>query len=158
MKKIKLTQGKFAIVDDADFEWLNQWKWCFNKGYAVRTIYLEKINRKWKIKKISMHRLIINTPDSMETDHIDNNKLNNQRQNLRIATSSQNKFNMPKSPNNTSGYKGVNWSKDHKKWRVAMQINKEFIHVGYFLNKNDAYKAYLKATKIYQRNFSFLCL
>jgi surfactin synthase thioesterase subunit len=58
MKQIHLTQGKFALVDDEDFDWLNQWKWHYDKGYADRTV---------DGKHIYMHRAIMNTPDNMKT-------------------------------------------------------------------------------------------
>lgn len=108
MKKIKLTQGKYAIVDDEDFEWLNQWKWCYCK-YVIRDIILNKKN-----KRIYMHRLIMNTPEKMQTDHINGNKLDNRRNNLRICTQSQNNMNRKISKLNTSGYRGIYWDKDNK--------------------------------------------
>lgn len=84
MKKIELTQGKLTLVDNADFDWLNQWKWHIKnsrgKLYASRTS-----------KGILMHRIILGITDkNIECDHIDGNGLNNQRKNLRIATRAQN--------------------------------------------------------------------
>lgn len=101
MKKIQLTQGKVAIVDDRDYEWLSKYKWCYHHhGYAIRRVALKSTE--------SMHRVIMNTPKGMETDHIDGNKLNNQRNNLRICNSQQNKMNASKSKNKKSSkYKGV---------------------------------------------------
>src|SRR3990167_10859282 len=79
MKRIKLTQGKFAIVDNEDFEWLNQWKWHYNNsdGYAYRTKVFRRINGKQPKEHISIHRLINKTPKGMETDHINHNRLDN---------------------------------------------------------------------------------
>ena len=80
MKQIPLTQGKFAIIDDKDFEYLNQWKWTYDGRYAIRSVAFTVGKR----SKIYMHRIILNTPVGMDTDHIDMNRLNNQRLNLRI--------------------------------------------------------------------------
>lgn len=88
MKKIKLTQNRFALVDNEDYEWLNQWKWYARKDrddyYASRDIY-----NKSK-KQIQMHRVIMNCPEDLVVDHIDGNKLNNQKSNLRVCTNSEN--------------------------------------------------------------------
>ncbi len=105
MKKIPLTQGKFALVDDEDFEYLNQWKWKFLSGYAAR--------KKGK-KTIYMHRLVNNTLDNKSTDHINMNKSDNRKENLRSSTSSQNKFNRD-SMGGSSKYKGVSWNKKREK-------------------------------------------
>lgn len=100
MKQIVLTQGKVALVDDGDFNYLNQWSWYYNakKGYACATI-----NK----KTVYMHRLIMKTPSGKLTDHKDQDKLNNQKFNLRICTSEQNNRNTPKISNKKSKYKGV---------------------------------------------------
>ena len=73
MKYIKLTQNKFALVDDGNFEFLNQWKWYFNGGYAVRGYP----------KRILMHRVILNSPNGMEIDHKNRNKLDNSKNHSR---------------------------------------------------------------------------
>lgn len=113
MKKILLTQGKFALVDDADFEWINQWKWSLLQGkYAHRNLG----NGKW----LRMHRLIVNTPTGMSTDHINGNGLDNRRSNLRICTQQQNTLNSVKKKNNSSGYKNIWWDKSRMKWCVQI--------------------------------------
>lgn len=92
MKLIPLTQGQFAVVDDSDYEWLNQWKWYANRNrytyYAVRSDHTNGI-----IKQILMHREIMNTPNGMVVHHIDHNGLNNQRCNLKNCTESENQKN-----------------------------------------------------------------
>ena len=117
MRKIELTKGKYALVDDDDFEYLNQWKWYFNAGYAVRGCP----------KRILMHRVILNTPNNMISDHINRDKLDNRRSNLRVATPSLNNFNTKTRIDNKSGIKGIYWSKLHEKWRVTIsKENKRF--------------------------------
>lgn len=111
-KEIPLTQGKVALVDDADYDWLMQWEWCFHMhpggGYAVRTKKL--LNGKWTT--VPMHRVIMNTPSHLKTDHKNHNTLDNQRSNLRHATGSQNARNQIKSSRGrTSEFKGVSIDK-----------------------------------------------
>ena len=144
MKVIPLTQGKFALVDDADFERLSKHKWCATKGghtfYAQRAIRLP--DGKWTT--IMMHREILDLGygDPRESDHIKHNGLDNRRDNLRICTSSQNQQNRNIQKHFSSAYKGVSWSKYHKKWHVKVKINKKSIHIGYFVSEIKAAKAY----------------
>jgi hypothetical protein len=126
MKRIPLTQGKFALVDDADFEWLNQWKWRVNHGYARRALYE---NGK-RAGDISMHRLINNTPAGLDTDHINRDKLDNRRDNLRSATRSQNNFNTPPPKNNKSGTKGVWYSKRWGLWYAQIKVKGKRYNLG----------------------------
>jgi len=151
MKRIKLTQGKYAIVDDEDFEWLNQWKWYYGcDDYAIRAIYYPQR------RNICMHRLIINTPQGMETDHRNGNKLDNRRSNLRICTTAQNQMNRGAPSNNKSGYKGVYWSKQRKKWAVFIGFNSKLRIIGFFDNKIQAAKVYnQKAIELFG-DFAFL--
>jgi len=123
MKKISLTQGKFALVDDIDFTFLNQWKWCFDGRYAVR----KKNN-----KKIYMHREIVKTKKGFDTDHINRNKIDNQRSNLRSCTRSQNLYNCGLRSNNTSGFNGVSYNKSRKKWEAYLYINGKKKNLGLF--------------------------
>ena len=126
MARIKLTKGKFAIVDDADFSFLNQYNWqCDSSGYAVRDIG----GRKDK-KRTLMHRLINKTPNGFHTDHINRDKLDNRKENLRTTTPSQNILNSKLSKNNTSGYKGISWYKN--RWAVRIKFNYKGIYLGRF--------------------------
>jgi hypothetical protein len=145
MKTITLSQNKVALVDDEDYDFLNQWKWCaikYKNGnyYAVRHPEWDPITKKQIT--IHMHRLIMNAPDSLEVDHWDSNTLNNQKDNLRLATHSQNQSNRGKTKRNTSGYKGVSLCKKTNKWRALIKFNKKSIHLGYFNNIIDAARAY----------------
>ncbi len=130
MKKIKLSKNKFALVDDSDFAWLSQWSWCVStKGYAVR---------KQNGHNVTMHRLINNTPEEFQTDHINRNKLDNRRSNLRTVTNSQNHFNIGLQVNNNSGCAGVYFDKQTKKWRVFIQVNNKRISLGRFFDLKKA--------------------
>ncbi len=142
-KQIPLTRGKFALVDDADFDWLMQWKWHFhNNGYAVRNQHICMVDGQQKKKPILMHRLIAGTPPGMSTDHRDGDKLNNQRFNLRVATKSQNGMNRGSQNGSSSKFKGVFWFARTKKWRSAIVKKGKSKHLGYFSCENEAAKAY----------------
>jgi hypothetical protein len=107
MKQVRLSKGKFAKVDDADFERVSQYKWSFHDmGYA----FTNPGPREDKTY-ILMHRFVNKTPHGMSTDHINGDKLDNRRGNLRDATHAENKWNKPAQANNTSGYKGVSQNK-----------------------------------------------
>ena len=138
MKKIQLTRGKYAIVDNKYYKKISQLNWHYHSmGYAC---YHSRINKKYYM--VLMHRLIMNTPQGMDTDHINGNGLDNRQSNLRICTHSQNHMNQRLSSKNTSGFKGVTWKKDSNKWKAYIKIYKKQIHLGHFKNKIDAAKAY----------------
>jgi hypothetical protein len=145
MKEIPLTRGKVALVDDEDFDYLNQWKWhCTAFGYAARFDY--SLGRKHPIL-ILMHRLINRTPAKMATDHINQNKLDNRRANLRICTDAENHRNSGMRKDNKSGYKGVYRARGWKKWQAYITLNKHRLHLGYFINVEDAARAYDQKAK-----------
>lgn len=156
MKRILLTQGKFALVDNEDFKWLNQWKWHarFNKfnWYVARSVYRSVYTSRGRKKRINnkciyMHRLILGLEDNdnNEPDHKDGNGLNNQRFNLRRCSHQQNTQNKKKRINKTSRYKGV--CKSHKKWCASIRNNNNLIHLGYFRNEVVAAKVYDQKAK-----------
>jgi len=136
-----LSRGKFAIVDDEDYEWLNQWKWCHDSnGYAIRTIPTPR--SKNKQTRIYMHRLITNAPPDKQVDHIDHDKLNNSRKNLRLCTNGENKHNQSCRRSGTSKFKGVSWHKEKKKWGSYIRMYGKGKNLGHFSDEIDAAKAY----------------
>lgn len=137
MKTIKLTKGYFTIVDDKDFDVLNKYKWHICAGYAARLQYPER-------KYIYMHRQILEAHEK-QVDHINYDKLDNRRCNLREATKGQNMANTKLRRTNKSGFKGVTFYKAYKKWAAEITINYKRISLGYFDNKENAAKAYNKA-------------
>lgn len=148
MKKIPLTQGKYAIVDDIDFEYLNQWKWTFTHGYAYR--------KDDKRKNVFMHRFLLQAPKGKLTDHVNGNKLDNRRLNLRLCSPSENQKNQKKNKANTSGFKGVSWDKERKKWAAYINANGRLYHLGRFSIKRVAAEAYDKAAKKLHGEFARL--
>ena len=144
MKKIHLANNKgITLVDDEDFKWLNKYNWHIRSNIKKYASTCVKINNEWKQK--SMHRLIMKEPDGMQIDHIDRNKLNNQKCNLRIVTHSQNNMNKEGRKNSSSKFKGITWDKSRNKWQAQIVINKEYIYLGRFNNEINAAKAYNKA-------------
>lgn len=148
MKLIKLTKGKFAKVDDSNFDYLNQWKWHISAyGYATRTTYSGHGHKTRKVIVIYMHRLILNVQKGMEVDHINYNPLDNRRSNIRIVTRSQNMMNRKLLKNNTSGFKGVSWNKRIRRWSVELTFNQKKIHIGHYQDIKIAAKKYDEKAK-----------
>ncbi|HDY88118.1 MAG TPA: hypothetical protein ENH82_08410 [bacterium] len=149
MKRIPLTQGQFAIVDDEDFEWLTQHKWCacWNKHaksfYAVRSEKGE--DGEWH--QISMAREILRLKrgDKQQADHINCNTLDNQLlSNLRIVTHQQNGWNRKNS-------KGYYFCKPNQKYFAHIGLNGKRIYLGLFHTSKEAHGAYLKAKEVYHK-------
>jgi hypothetical protein len=129
-----------ALVDDEDFEKISQYKWHIDKcrQYFYAQAYI-KINGRHK--HFLMHKFLTR---HKQTDHIDGNGLNNQRRNLRAATTQQNQMNRKPLTNCTSRYKGVSYHKRGKIWQAYIKINGKTIHLGSFRLEIDAAKAYNK--------------
>jgi len=143
--KIPLSQGKFAIVGPRDYKYLMQWRWCYSKcrkdegGYAVRH---DKNHLKNRL--IYMHCMVLERmgyKDFVHGDHINRDKLDNRRYNLRSATACQSAYNRGKQRNNTSGYIGVYWDKQLKKWRARIMHDKKNKHIGLYDDVKDAARA-----------------
>ena len=158
MKKIQLgghqKNGKikgYAIIDDEDFERINKYNWIISSnGYAVH--YKSK-NRKY-LGIIRMHRIILDTPRDKFIDHINGNKLDNRKQNLRFATNSQNQANAKIRSTNKSGFRGVSFHNWSGKWIVGIKVMGKSINLGYFSNPKEAAMAFDDAAKIYQGKFA----
>lgn len=147
MKHIKLTQGKTTKVSDEDYEELSQYKWYFKKqvdgngGYAARnTSYVKGEPR----TTIRMHRQLLQPEPHLEVDHINGDKLDNRRENLRLVNRSQNMWNRKKQKG-TSKYKGVYWNRRCRKWFAQIQHNGKFHYLGLHDNEEDAALAYQEA-------------
>jgi len=154
MKKIKLLRGKVVLVDDENFDFINQWQWYLMKGnhtnYACR---------KEKKKTILIHRVIMNTPDNMEVDHKDRNGLNCQKSNMRNCNHSQNNANRGERKG-MSKYRGVyfmrqTYKNKERTYIIAdIRVNNKTIHLGYFETEIDAAIAYNKAAINYHKDFA----
>lgn len=148
MKEIQLTQGKVARVSDHRFEELNQYKWYAD--YRTSGGGWQARSGDW-----CMHQMVMRDvpkPDDKneyEIDHVDRDSLNNEDENLRWATRSQNQANRPLSKSNTSGFKGVSFNRTLEKWVAYIRVNGELKHLGCFFSAANAARAYNKAALRY---------
>jgi len=156
MKPILLTKGFVTFVDDEDYDHLMQWKWHVDKGYAKRAHHFKDLNGRWRKKGIFMHRVIMNTPEGIHTDHIDRDRLNNCKFNLRFCTISENNRNRKTQINNKSGYKGVCWKQGKKKWVAKIKVGANEFHIGSFDCPKEAAKAYNEAAVEHHGEFAYL--
>ena len=152
MKKIYLSgkkgKGKFALVNEDKFEELSRYNWHLNgQGYASSGI---------KGRIIRMHRFILNIPKETEVDHINHNRLDNRKENLRFATRSQNNWNRSLNKNNTSGYKGVSWNKKVGKWESRIRVFGKRFNLGFFGDVIGGATSYNEAAKKYFGEFANL--
>lgn len=139
-KQIPLTQGQVAIVCDCHAHLVEGKKWHAVwspklKGYYAIHNFRGTLG---KVEHLRMHRLINETPERLFTDHVNGNSLDNRCENLRTVTRSQNAMNRNKPSNNTSGHKGVFWSKQQKKWRAVIKVNGQKKYLGHFRSYADA--------------------
>jgi hypothetical protein len=132
-KEILLSQGKIAIVDDDDYERLSAYKWCYSSstGYAISA-------RKLGGKKILLHRFLLNAPPNKVTDHINRDKLDNRKENLRLCSRAENNCNIGIRSHNKGIYKGVYWVPTRQKWQVTIRHNKKPMYLGLFDNQHEA--------------------
>lgn len=138
MKLLDLTNSEEkVIVDDEDYEYLKQWNWQLmrSSGHVGRSEY--------KKGTILLHRVVNNTPNELFTDHINQNKLDNRRENLRTCSKAQNSMNRAKQNGKySSKYKGVTWCKKSQKWKARVKYNGKFIALGHHTSEIEAAKAY----------------
>ena len=141
-KQIQLTKGKFAIVDESDFEWLNSFKWSA-AGEVGHTYASRKCSTDDKTTSIKMHQLIMGEcPIGMVIDHKNGDRFNNQRSNLRFCTTKENNRNRRNKCKRSSIYKGVSWCAPSNKWRVMISNDGKSIRTKMFVNEIDAARQY----------------
>jgi len=145
--EIKLTQGKVAIIDDEDFESVSKFRWCYDSsnGYPVSRI---------KGIRVRLHRFILNDKNARYVDHINRNKLDNRKSNLRTCNSSQNVRNRGLNKNNTTGYKGV--INLNGMWRAQFSLDYKFYDLGLYNTAVEAARAYNKKAKEVHGEYAYL--
>jgi hypothetical protein len=149
MKKIPLTQGKFALVDDTYFDELNKYQWHAYQDPLSKIWYAKRTTPRTngKQKTVRMHQQIMGRP---LIDHINHNGLDNRRCNLRPCTVSQNKKNNHGYRTNTSGFTGVYLDKNVKtkhRWRAVIGYKGKHISCGYYDTPDEAFEAFKKKSK-----------
>jgi len=142
MKNIELANGKIAQVDDDDYAYLSAFKWSQAGGGYARTAVAGK--------SYYMHKVVMMCSSDDMVDHIDGNKLNNQKSNLRKCTQLENTRNRKLDKRNKSGYKGVTWYPRDEKWRASISVSGKVKWLGLFSDPKEAAMAYdLAAVKLY---------
>jgi hypothetical protein len=157
MAEISLTQGKVAIVDGSDLDWLYRWKWQAQKtknGYWM-VIRSCRCPFDKKRRAVLMSRQITGATYNKTVDHKNQNTFDNRRENLRICSRFDNAHNR-KSQVHTSKYKGVGWHKSSKGWRARIRCDGIRHYLGHFSNEIDAAISYDVAAKKYHREFACL--
>lgn len=147
---IILSDGSIAICDAMDFDVVKDYRWSKSSGgYPFRTD-----NRATPRRTIRLHQAL--NPDWSMTDHIDGNRLNNRRSNLRQCTSRQNNHNRKPVSGSSSKFKGVTWDNSRSKWMAAIQVDGRTKTLGRFHNEVDAANAYNAAAMQHHKEFAKL--
>ena len=135
-----------SVIDLNDVESIGKHRWCYQEGYAFTTI---------NGKNIGMHRYLMNPPEGYVVDHINHNRLYNCQCNLRVVTQGQNNMNHIIQINNNSGYPGVHWNKNWRKWESRIFKNGETVFLGGYNNLDDAIATRKAAEKQYYGEFAY---
>ena len=152
MKKIPLTQGQFAIVDDEDFERVSKLKWYAAKKRS--TFYAQREHKKTCLK---MHRFILGITDSaVIIDHKNGNGLDNTRGNIRICRNAENCMNRNGLSSSSSKYKGVSWCRHTNKWKAQIRFNGKLYYLGVYESELESARVYDKAAKKHFGEFAWL--
>ena len=153
--RVPLTKGQYAIIDACDYEVVSKHVWHAVYVESIQGYYaFTNVNFGRKRRPIPMHRMITNAPDDKLIDHINGNSLDERRVNLRECSYSENVRNSKISKNNTSGFKGVCWSKTMSKWESKIMVNRKKIHLGYYDDPQTAHEAYCAAAVKYFGEFA----
>jgi len=159
-REIPLTQGKVALVDAEDFDFLNQWKWCVAKVGKCGHLYAVRCSPKSENGKkkttVRMHRVIMNAAPDILVDHKKHTTLDNRKQNLRTCTRKQNNSNSSSRKGSTSKYLGVSFDKNRKKWTVRVKIDGRVKSLGRFDEEREAAVVYNEAAKKHYGEFANL--
>lgn len=163
MKTIPLSQGKSAMVDEADYEYLIRWPWhaLEVKRKRLPSVWYAARSSTWKGSPVYMHREIarrMGLPQPFKVDHWDANGLNNQRGNLRPCSMTQNNGNRRKESGRSSRFKGVSWFARTRKWVVQIKAHGRRYCLGYFHKEEQAAMAYDRAAKQHFGEFARLNL
>lgn len=140
--EVVLTKGKVALIDLSDVDAVQKHQWYFSSGYAITNTPNNG--------RLYLHRFLLQPSNKQLVDHINRDKLDNRKNNLRICKSSDNNHN--RALNNPNGFRGITWNKRKHKWASQISIGNKNKGLGYFTSKLDAARAYdEKALELYGR-------
>jgi hypothetical protein len=146
-----MSQGHVALVDDEDYELVSKYNWHTINGYASASVIIDK----YDYGRVWMHRLILEPPEGKYVDHINRNRSDNRRSNLRIVSRSQNGQNRSKQKKKTtSKFKGV--VKANKKYSVHIGNDGAQENKGSFSNELAAANAYNYYARLYYKEYACL--
>ncbi len=148
---VPVHRGWFALVDEEDYESVSKHLWFLSAGgYAIRN----GPGGRASPHQIMMHRAIVAPPDEMEVDHVNHIKLDNRRQNLRSCQPSENRKNLPRRRDNTTGFKGV--YRRGNRWKAQLTVDGKHHFLGGFATPGEAARAYDAAAVEYFGEFASL--
>lgn len=155
MRTIPLSRGLFAMVDDVDYAVLSMFKWHAVKNGHTQNFYAVRRADDGSEKKVKMHRQILGVCGlKVLVDHKNHNSLDNRRDNLRVATGSQNASNRRgANANSSSGMRGVCLHSPSGKWTAQIQVDGRRTRLGLFETASDAARAYAVAREKHYRDF-----
>jgi hypothetical protein len=153
MKRLPLTKGLYAQIDDDDFERASKYSWHVGFNFRGKAWYAKgRVNGKQQY----LHRFIINAPTGVQVDHRNHNTLDNRKKNLRLCTRQQNAWNQRRKSVNKSGYIGVSYDVKHRFYVAQIRIKGQKVFLGYFADPKKAANAYLVAAKKSRGEFVFV--
>lgn len=166
--RIKLSNGKFALVDKEDEMRCRKFQWSYNRGYATVTVSIKGLyesiiddkplfDKRFKRISVSMHRMVMGlcSDNPLEVDHINHDTLDNRKQNLRIVTRQQNAMNSRPNKGSSSKYKGVSWVKSYGRWRSGIRV-KDKLKTKCFAIEKDAARYYDSLAREYHGEYAWL--
>lgn len=141
----------FFEIDEEDFDKIKKYRWRLLSNNCI-SAWNENFT-----KEFLVHRLIMNVSDGkIKIDHIDGNRYNNKKSNLRLCSNAENNRNTSKRITNKSGYKGVSWEKRFSRWRATITFEGKQIHLGTYKDITEAAIAYDKKAKELFGEFAWL--
>lgn len=157
-RRIPLTQGQYAIVDECDYDsligtrWYAQWAPNTNSFYAKAI----GIRRGSGYLRVAMHRIVADIQSDRLGDHVNGNTLDNRKRNIRPSNNSENTSNSKLSTKNTSGFRGVSWNRWRRGWHSYIRIDKKLIHLGFYATAEEAAQVRDTAAIRYHGQFATL--